>query len=132
MKILHSEVNIIIYYSARSKYLTFSFYINVCVLDFLNILKGTWKEIVDGMEEAGTAVARSVKKAGTAVADEYHKVEHAVEDGYHKVEHAVEDEYKVVKKTYQEACACSNYNCGCCAHLEEPHIDLNATSKSTL
>jgi hypothetical protein len=55
------------------------------------------------------------------------------------IEKTVEDDLKVVKdkalgvwndiKKVQGACSCINYNCGCCAHLEEREIELNSTSK---
>lgn len=53
------------------------------------------------------------------------------------IEKTVEDDLKVVKdkapgvwndiKKVQGACSCINYNCGCCAHLEEREIELNST-----
>jgi hypothetical protein len=43
----------------------------------------------------------------------------------HKVVGAWSDEEKEV----MDVCSCINYNCGCCAHLEDKQIELNSTSK---
>jgi hypothetical protein len=34
-----------------------------------------------------------------------------------------------VKTEVMDACSCIDFDCGCCAHLEEKEIELNSTSK---
>jgi hypothetical protein len=37
-----------------------------------------------------------------------------------------------VKTEVMDACSCINFDCGCCAHLEEKKIELNSTSKTVV
>lgn len=39
----------------------------------------------------------------------------------------VTEEWNEVKRVVKDSCKCFNYNCGCCAHLEEREIHLNST-----
>ena len=34
-----------------------------------------------------------------------------------------------IEKEVMRSCSCINFDCGCCAHLEEKEIELNSTSK---
>jgi hypothetical protein len=46
------------------------------------------------------------------------------------VEKKIAEEWKEIKTAVMDACKCANYNCGCCAHLQEKEIHLNSTSKN--
>jgi len=45
------------------------------------------------------------------------------------VRHKIVGTLSDVEREALDACSCINYNCGCCAHLEDKKIELNSTSK---
>jgi hypothetical protein len=50
-------------------------------------------------------------------------------DDVKMTENKVVEEWNEIKRVAMDACKCSNYDCGCCAHLEEREIHLNSTGK---
>ncbi|KAJ9587214.1 hypothetical protein L9F63_019263 [Diploptera punctata] len=68
------------------------------------------------LEDVGDKINEGLNTTGKVVVNEYHEVEEFFNNASH-----------VINKVFQDACACSRYSCGCCAHLQEPHIQLNAT-----
>jgi hypothetical protein len=55
--------------------------------------------------------------------------EEAIKDEIRNVKDKVVGEWSAVRTEAMDVCRCINYNCGCCAHLEEKDIHLNSTSK---
>lgn len=72
-------------------------------------------------------VKNGLKVLGNKISDGFKEAETVVVNGYHKAEDAVDNTFEAVKTTLLHACECTKYSCGCCAHLEEPQIELNAT-----
>jgi GH24 family phage-related lysozyme (muramidase) len=55
-----------------------------------------------------------------------------VEDELNVAKNKIDGMWNNVERKVQDACHCINYNCGCCAHLEEKEIELNSTSKTVM
>jgi hypothetical protein len=55
-----------------------------------------------------------------------------IRDDYKIVEEKLVEEWNEIRSVVMNACKCTNYNCGCCAHLEEKDIHLNSTSKTVM
>jgi hypothetical protein len=48
------------------------------------------------------------------------------------VENEFVESWNDVRRVAMDACKCTSYDCGCCAHLEEREIHLNSTSKTLI
>ncbi|XP_021917219.1 uncharacterized protein LOC110828644 isoform X2 [Zootermopsis nevadensis] len=51
----------------------------------------------------------------------------AVVDDLKIAEHKIIEEWNEIRRVAMDTCRCTNFNCGCCAHLEESEIHLNST-----
>lgn len=56
----------------------------------------------------------------------------AVVDDLKIAEHKIIEEWNEIRRVAMDTCRCTNFNCGCCAHLEESEIHLNSTSKNVV
>lgn len=65
--------------------------------------------------------------APSKATDVLDNVGNAITNEFHYIENKTVEMWNEVTTRVLDACSCVDYNCGCCAHLEEKEIHLNST-----